>query len=84
MITFFFDFDSVEERFGTDVWEPVAPLPGTGRDFTHHRTGTCTPPTSPTPSGGFWTATSRISRPWPTPPAIRDVVRDFLSRYTPA
>jgi hypothetical protein len=32
--TFFFDPDSAEQQFVTEVWEPVAPFPGTGRDFT--------------------------------------------------
>lgn len=34
LLTFFFDSDSAEQRFVTDLWDPVAPFPGTGRDFT--------------------------------------------------
>jgi SAM-dependent methyltransferase len=34
LLAFFFDPDSAEQRFVTDVWESVAPFPGTGRDFT--------------------------------------------------
>lgn len=34
LLAFFFDPDSAEQRFITNLWETVAPFPGTGRDFT--------------------------------------------------
>jgi SAM-dependent methyltransferase len=33
-LALFFDPDSEEQRFVTDVWEEVAPFPGSGRGFT--------------------------------------------------
>jgi SAM-dependent methyltransferase len=34
LLALFFDPDSPEQRLVTDIWETVAPFPGTGRDFT--------------------------------------------------
>lgn len=34
LLAFFFDDQSPEQRFVTDLWEAVAPFPGTGRGFT--------------------------------------------------
>lgn len=34
LLVFFFDPHSAEQRFVTELWETIAPFPGTGRDFT--------------------------------------------------
>lgn len=34
LLSVFFDPDSAEQAFITDIWETIAPFPGTGRDFT--------------------------------------------------
>lgn len=34
LLVFFFDPHSPEQRFVTDLWETIAPFPGTGRDYT--------------------------------------------------
>lgn len=34
ILVLFFDSEAPEQRFVTDLWESVAPFPGTGRDFT--------------------------------------------------